>query len=248
MLRPNGPNPHTTRRSPRPDNRSQRPRGPPPNQRAKDIEAARRRTLELYHFPDPDPSLNDWYTMPSIFISPLVTPRMAELRRDYQETAWYHGKFTDAQSPSTGSEELQEVYDRVATLYQERLLYIHSCAKKRAGLWTCFYQELHKSDGYRNDDFIAACNTTLRFHEHDYVWRKLDFVTEIYALLETHDPASAHMVLRDLEEMWPWTKADFTMRLTDLVANYDAVPLANHHVNREVSALDAWDLMDNADW
>jgi hypothetical protein len=244
MLCPNGPNPYTTRQ----DNRSQRPRRPPPNQRAKDIEAARRRTRELYHVPDPDHSLNGWYTTPSTSINPLVTPRMAELCRDYEQTMRHHERFTAAKSSSTGDEELQEVYERVATLYKERVSYIHLCGMGRAGLWTYFFEELHKSDGYRNDDFIAACNTTLRFHEHDYVWRKLDFVTEIYALLESHDPASAQMVLRNLEEMWPWTKLDFTMRLTHLVANYDAAPLANHHVNRDVSALDAWDNMDNADW
>jgi hypothetical protein len=82
---------------------------------------------------------------------------------------------------------------------------------------------------------VAACESTLAFLERDYICRKLDFDTEIYALLEGCDEQSAEMVRGDLEHLWPWTKADFIMRLTSLVADYDRVQLAHQAFVGEVS-------------
>jgi hypothetical protein len=100
----------------------------------------------------------------------------------------------------------------------------------------CWIDELARSDENTNPDFVAACESTLAFLEVDYVCRKLDFETEIYALVESWDAQSAEMVRRDLKELWPWMKADFVMRLKTLVVDYEGVELANHTFVREGSS------------
>jgi hypothetical protein len=128
---------------------------------------------------------------------------------------------------------LEELYTRVLKLYDERLSYVHFAGKARLTLWAQWYEECIKSDGMRNEAFIAACESTISFHENDYVARKLDFVTEIYALLERCDGGNAEMVVRDLETMWPWTSGEFATRLREFVVVYDMVGLADRNVVRQ---------------
>jgi hypothetical protein len=160
---------------------------------------------------------------------------MFDIHKDYEKTLSHHGMFTNMKIESKADEVLGEVYTRVVGLYEERLTYIHACGMDIAALLACWIEECGKTDEYRNADFVAACESTLAFLERDYICRKLYFDTEIYALLEGCDEQSAEMVRGDLEHLWPWTKADFIMRLTSLVADYDRVELAHQAFVREVS-------------
>jgi hypothetical protein len=125
------------------------------------------------------------------------------------------------------------MYTRVVSLHGERLTYIHFAGVARLALWAQWYEECGKAAGIRNEALIAACESTISFHEHDYVCRKLEFVTEMYALLESHNAVHAKMVTRDLEAMWAWTKGDFIMRLMQFVVGSDKVEVANCDVVRE---------------
>jgi hypothetical protein len=160
---------------------------------------------------------------------------MLDIDKDYEKTLSRHGTFINMKIEFKSDEVLGEVYTRVVGLYEERLTYIHACGMEIAALLACWIQECGKTDNYRNADFVAACESTLAFLEKDYICRKLEFDTEIYALVESCDEQSAEMVRGDLEDLWPWTKADFVMRLTNLVADYERVELAHQAFVREVS-------------
>jgi hypothetical protein len=213
---------------------SSRMRPRPPTQGEKNIEAARRHLCELYHQPPAIPELSNWYTLGCSH--PYIAARVQDLYTDYSQTSQHHGVFYVAKLrlllTPTGH-PLEEIYTRVLKLYDERLTYIHCAGIARVTLWVEWHEDCVKSDALRNEAFIAACESTLSFHEQDYVHRKLEFITEVYALLETCDAGNASRVVRDLEAMWPWTKGDFIMRLTQCVVGYDRVKLADLDVVRE---------------
>ncbi|KAF2030484.1 hypothetical protein EK21DRAFT_65261, partial [Setomelanomma holmii] len=99
------------------------------------------------------------------------------------------------------------------TLYVERVEYIQDAGATRIRLWSEWYDACLKVDRGRNDKFVEACVSTIVFVEEDYIKRKLDFVTEVYALLEMDDPVLANQILNDLEILWTWKKDEFILKL-----------------------------------
>jgi len=61
------------------------------------------------------------------------------------------------------------------------------------------------------------------FMEDDYLHRKLDFVTEVYALLEKQDGVLAKMVMDDLIVLVPALTTTFVFRLENFVVGYEKV-------------------------
>lgn len=62
--------------------------------------------------------------------------------------------------------------------------------------------------------------------------RKLDFVAEVYALLERLDPVNAKIVLKELVEMLPWTKGTFVGKLERESVGYEEVDRASARIIR----------------
>lgn len=214
---------------------------PPPPQNIKDIEVASRRAREAYHLPD------NVYLI--AFDSPCVDPRIArqmrELYADRDQTQRHYEIFFSAKSNIQPTEfdgdrlpldnrvcELDAMYGRLMKLYESNLLNIQEMGTKRISLWTQWYQEITKPDGARNDVFTAACISTLHFLVEDFQKRKLDFVTEVYALLEKRDPERAKMVLDDLQAIWPWAQINQIKFLEEYTVDYSHIPRRKHHVVR----------------
>jgi hypothetical protein len=207
------------------------------------IAAAWEQTRGNYHLPVVPKSLLNWALIPRS--EPYIAAWLQSLRSDNEQTIKHYSTFYVARlllpkieynaagAPlNEGVCKLDEIYVRILKLYDERLVYIRAMGMIRLGLWARWYQERIKFGQSRNEALIAACESTINFQEDDYVTRKLDFVEELYFLLETHDPKHAKMVLDDLEAVWPWTKDTFVMRLQNYVVDYSNVKLANHTVVR----------------
>ncbi|KAH7086037.1 hypothetical protein BKA63DRAFT_399735 [Paraphoma chrysanthemicola] len=199
-----------------------------------DIEAARQRTLETYHVGLSKAKFGHWsfITLPD----PHIMERLQDLYKDHKQTirqnseifvaglqfdTWEHTGVNEPRSGSPSSPN--NIFHRILALYSQRLNYIQDAGAERMGLWSEWSAECKKPDQSRNGAFIEACEATIVFMEEDYIKRKLDFTNEVYALIEKHDPSRAKKILDDLEELWPWTKADFIMRLETFVAGYDGV-------------------------
>jgi hypothetical protein len=207
------------------------------------IAAAWKQTRFNYHIPVVPSSLNHWAAIPCS--EPYIAARVQSLQSDNEQTIRHYNTFYVARLLLPKVEhnaaglalnedvcKLDEIYVRVLKLYKERLAYIHAMGMNRFGLWARWFHERAKFGPLRNEALIAACESTINFEEDDYVARKLDFVEELYFLLETHDPTHAQMVLNDLEAVWPWTKDTFIMRLQNYVVDYSNVKLANHNIVR----------------
>ncbi|KAF2127978.1 hypothetical protein P153DRAFT_294200 [Dothidotthia symphoricarpi CBS 119687] len=185
-----------------------------PSAAQKAIEALRRQTLSRYHAPAPTNAFKNWHVGEIAYYA-------QDLYTDYDQTSRQEGslfiamlKFPTPKLDHTHdvveSEHtaLEDVYYRVLRLYDERRKYIHEQGARRLGLW---------ADWYREGDTgkVAAIESTISFMQRDYVQRKLEFVGEVYAMLEEWDLVRAKTVLDDLMQMWPWTKRDFARRLQD---------------------------------
>jgi hypothetical protein len=213
-----------------------RPRRPPPTWAVKEIEAARRRTWELYHLPSPTNQLEYWYL--DVILDPYIAPRVKDLYDDREQTTRQQGAFfgalMTAKKPTIRDHnipmpvdpepsDLEVMYTRILALYDARQLHIQQSAVQRLGLWSDWWQEHRKPYYPKNVAFIAACEATITFMEDDYIKRKVDFVTEVYAVLEKSDKERAKRVLDDLGEMWPWLREDFCRRLEGFVVAYDGL-------------------------
>lgn len=218
---------------------------PPPTQWEKDVEAARRRTLEQYHNTFYSPSFDKWYLNEPQ--DPYIAARVKDLYVDNRQTTRQYGVFYAASLALPGGQPdqdesltptphrlpdtrtaldttaLGDLYDRILDLYKERCAYIHGAAIHRLVAWNGWYQENASFGVVRNDQKIAACESTLAFMEDDYIKRKVDFVIEVYALLEDHDGPRAAAVLAELGETYPWLGGDFTSVVENYVIDYGAV-------------------------
>ncbi|KAH7086557.1 hypothetical protein FB567DRAFT_444667 [Paraphoma chrysanthemicola] len=198
------------------------------------IEAARQRTLQTYHVGFSKAKFGHWssITLPE----PHIMERLQDLYKDLNQTNrqnsdWFVAKsqfdtreHTGVNEPRSGSPSSpNNIFDCILPLYSQRLDYMQDAGAERMGLWSEWSAECRKPDQFRNGAFLEACESTIVFMEEDYIKRKLDFTNEVYALLEKHDPPRAKKILDDLEALWPWTKADFIMRLETFVAGYDGV-------------------------
>jgi hypothetical protein len=219
------------------------PPSPGPTPRELEIEATCRRTWDNYYYPVDMSILADWASTPCF--DPYITARLQTLYADLEQTKKHHGIFYVAKlklpsikynADGLPTNEylctLSETYSRILLLYDARLVYIQAMGQIRTSIWAQWYQERSKSARWRNQALIAAYQSTLEFHEDDYVRRKMEFVTELYALLQKCDLVHASMVLDDLGALWPWTKREFIKRLETVVVDFDKVRLANHIVVR----------------
>ncbi len=210
----------------------------PPTQAEKDIEVARRRTRALYHAPPPGPhpELESWYL--DYVTDPIIGPRVKDLYRDREQTNRQQALFLEKKwqnmQPFVYDDNVmwtdreptakEYLYDRVLSLYDARQTLMQREAVKRLSMWTLWYAEKIKAEPARNEAFVRACESTLAFLEDDYLKRKVDFVTEIYALLDqAGDKQRAMMVVDDLAALFPWLKQDFCARLVRCVVAYDGL-------------------------
>jgi hypothetical protein len=210
-------------------------RNPPPTAGEKDIETARRRTWANYHSTSADQQFSNWYLEKvqdqhvAERLQDLYTDRnntnkqnqaifVANMYRPSPGALYSHEKYLETlQSP------ISETYVRVLTLYDERMAYIKEVAVERISLWSEWYKECQRHDEVRNDAFIAACESTIKFMEDDYRGRLVDFATEVYALLVEHDGVCAKMVLEDLVAVLPVGERVAVVRLEDWVVGYEGV-------------------------
>lgn len=203
---------------------------PPPTPQEKAIEAARRRTRELYHITAPTDQLDNWYIDP--VQDPHIAPRVQDLYDDRDQTNRQQGALFVANLKLAKSDynidthneahhDREITYTRALKLYDTRLEYIQEECIKRLSIWSDWFQERRKPYYRRNDELIAACESTISYMEDDYTKRKVDFVIEVYAALERHDPVQAKAVLDDLGNMCPWLKEEFITRLEHYVVGYD---------------------------
>jgi hypothetical protein len=131
------------------------------------------------------------------------------------------------------ADALTEIYGRAMKLCEERLAYIDEQGTLRTTLLSTWYDARTKPLHSRNEELIVRIEGTIDSLEEDYMNRKLDFVTELYALLEEQDGANAKVVLVDLGDMWEWTKPDFVGRMEDMEVEYGMVRRANYDVKRD---------------
>lgn len=170
---------------------------PPPAEAAKAIEASRRRTRELYRCPTPTHSFKTWHVEEHV-------PYALDLYNDFEQTIRQKGSLCCAKlelshcQNNAGKTALEEIYNRAMKLYDERITYIHEQGVARFTLYSQWQR-----DG-SDEQHVSAVKSTAEFMEADFVQRKWEFVTEVYALLEKWDLTRAKTVLRDLEDMWPW--------------------------------------------
>ncbi|CAO2657954.1 Nn.00g072140.m01.CDS01 [Neocucurbitaria sp. VM-36] len=206
---------------------------PPPTPGEKDIEAARRRAWNLYHSPTLKDVLKNWYI--DTIMDPQIATRVKDLYEDREQTDRQQGSLFVAKmklpvptsNDSTALREkrhdMKSVYVRVLKLYDARLKWIHDSGVTRLSIWSDWFQEHHKPTIHLNDHLLAAFESTLSFLEDDYLRRKLDFVTEVYAVLEKHDLVRARTVLADLDNMYPSLETDFILRVKNFVVGYDGL-------------------------
>ncbi|KAF1943561.1 hypothetical protein EJ02DRAFT_433126 [Clathrospora elynae] len=200
----------------------------PPTRGEKDIECARRQARELYHIPSPTNQLDEWHH--EEIQDPYIANRVKELYDDREQTnrqqvAFFAAKWhvytppyrydDDNKLITFEPSDMQILYDRILSLYEARQRAIQDAGVLRLTTWSDWWQERQKPYSLRSDAFIAACESTLEFLEDDYIKRKVDFVTEVYAVLEKRDPPRAKVVLGDLAVLFPWLKSDFIARLED---------------------------------
>ncbi|KAF2820354.1 hypothetical protein CC86DRAFT_255477, partial [Ophiobolus disseminans] len=181
----------------------------------KDIETARRRTRESYHAVNADRRFATWY-LEAVQV-PYVAERLQSLYKDREQVTRQRNIIVQARANlsdpgTTECDEMQvddwhsllyETYRRVLTLYDERLVYIQEVAVTRVTLWSEWNHQNQKHGHTRKNRLIAACESTIVYMEDDYINRMLDFVTEVYALLEKHDMVHAKMVMDDVISLMP---------------------------------------------
>lgn len=116
------------------------------------------------------------------------------------------------------------VYGRILELYSARQNYIQEESVRRLSVWLDWYAERMKPKPLRDESVVAACQSTISFLEDDYLKRKVDFATEVYAVLDkAGDTKRAKKVVDDLVELFPWLKKDFCGRLMNSVVAYDGL-------------------------
>lgn len=208
------------------------------------IEFARRRSHDSYHSPE------------SIYLLPFFTPcfdpyiasRMQALYADHSQTQRHQNTFfavkyslaqqgstsddDDGLSPDNRASELPQIYDRVLNLYDNRSSHIQRAGAQRISLWSQSLHEQSKPAFARSDAFVAACTSPLAFLEEDHQKRKLEFVTEVYSLLEKRDPEHAEMVLGDLGQIWPGETINQVRVLREYVVDYAHVRVRRAFVRR----------------
>ena len=205
---------------------------PSPTLREKAIEVARRQTRELYHIPAAKNQLDNWHI--TQVQSSYIAPRVQDVYDDREQMKRQQSALVVANNNLTKSDhtidtlseahhDREIAYTRAMMLYETRLEYIHEEGIKRLSIWSDWFQEHRKPYYRRSDELIAACESTISYMEEDYTKRKVDFVTEVYAVLEKHDPVQAKVVLDDLGTMCPWLKEEFITRLENYVVGYDKV-------------------------
>lgn len=60
-----------------------------------------------------------------------------------------------------------------------------------------------KPEAERDEQLIAACESTLAFQQEDYQRVKMDWVVEVHDVLCEFEREVAHKVLDGVREMWP---------------------------------------------
>lgn len=206
------------------------------------IEAAPRLSCECYHVPE------------SVYLLPFSTPcfdpyiasHMHPLYTDRDQTQRHHTTFFFAKFRIPRQEvddnglpldndacELGQIYERLLKLYDNWAEYIQEAGAQRIKLWSQWFEECAKAPIVRSDGFVKACESTLAFLEEDHEKRKLDFVTEVYALLEKHDQENAKMVLDDLQAIWPGATINQVKVLEEYESDYAHVPKRKHFVHRK---------------
>ena len=203
---------------------------PPPTKAAQDIKATRRLTCENYRAPTFDEYLTDWHLRRNSWI----TERLQIFYADRSQTVKQQRKIIHAQvclhRRRQLSSPLEETYARIITLYDERLRYIQEVGNMRFKM-ECEWGSLEiewgstakEPDHPRKEQTRSAFLSTITFMEHDYMARKLEFITEVYGLLVRHDAAMAGMIMDDLLELVPEANEMFVWKAMNLVVDYDGV-------------------------
>ncbi|KAJ4366229.1 hypothetical protein N0V83_007865 [Neocucurbitaria cava] len=228
---------------------------PPPTPGEKDIEAARRRAVNLYRTQAPTPDFDNWYINPPFRLDVFISSRVCDLYTDRgqsnrQQGALFVAKLNLPDAYLTADPVLKEeqltkymLYSRALDLYDARLKYIQEEGVKRLSVWSTWHaakQQMRASERSklvvtaaftaeeeRLEGRVAACESTLEWTEDDYCRRKMDFVGEVYALLEAcGDWARGKVLLDELGEMYEWLRMGaFRGRLEDgvVVVVYDGL-------------------------
>ncbi|KAL6706411.1 hypothetical protein ACN47E_005517 [Coniothyrium glycines] len=222
------------------------PPPPRPTQHAKAIETSRLQTLSTYYPPHSSSTHELWHLHPPRLAHQRT--RTQDLYTDRTQTNRQHGFLLAAKqllpvshrnatevhaSARTRTQALKAletkhvsaVYCRVETLYVERMRYIQECGVQRMSAWTdwAFEQQTQANWGDKTNSRMEACEATLDFLEDDYLKRKVEFVMEVYALLERVDPRLAELVLADLGDVYEWLRGAFSTTLRDFVVDHSHV-------------------------
>ncbi|CAG5138365.1 uncharacterized protein ALTATR162_LOCUS325 [Alternaria atra] len=202
------------------------------------------------NFPYPDPGatgktpsrveeLENWYL--NTVVDPSIAPHVADIhldgettnrqqvlfpdlkRKEFEPTVQPHYDENDVWINYHKPTDKECVYDRTLELYSARQNYIQEEGVRRLSVWLDWYAEKMKPEPLRDESVVAACQSTILFLKDDYLKRKVDFATEVYAVLDKGDTKSAKMVVDDLVELFPWLKKDFCGRLMNSVVAYDGL-------------------------
>jgi len=194
---------------------------------------AQRASRLHYHISSSTASFSNWHL--DRVLNPNIKKRIVDLYTDREQTIRQHSTFQAAKASATlivhyhGTDMVIDVpmtdaeilYTRILCLYDTRLKYIQQQGMRRLSTWADWWHEKQKPAPHCNEDVINACKSTLEFLEDDYVKRKVEFVTEIYTLLEVKDAGRAELVLRDLGDLFPWLKRDFITKPRDYTLVFD---------------------------
>ncbi|EFQ93437.1 hypothetical protein PTT_09221 [Pyrenophora teres f. teres 0-1] len=191
----------------------------------KQIDAARRQTRLDYHLPTSPPSFKSWFR--NRVIIPYISNQVEDLYNDCEQTLAQRQHFANALTAATSAttatstlppytdpallvnpppSDLETLYTRTILLYDVRLRYIQAEGARRMSTWADWWHETSKPAPHRNAAVANACTSTIAFLEDDYLKRKVEFVIEVYAVLERGDTAMAEAVLEDLGKLFPWLK------------------------------------------
>ncbi|CAA9967087.1 HET domain containing protein [Pyrenophora teres f. maculata] len=191
----------------------------------KQIDAARRQTRLDYHLPTSPPSFKSWYR--NRIIIPHISNQVEDLYNDCEQTLAQRQHFANALTAATSAttatstlppytdpamlvnpppSDLETLYTRTILLYDVRLRYIQAEGARRMSTWADWWHETSKPAPHCNAAVANACTRTIAFLEDDYLKRKVEFVIEVYAVLERGDTAMAEAVLEDLGKLFPWLK------------------------------------------
>ncbi|KAF2246428.1 hypothetical protein BU26DRAFT_520901, partial [Trematosphaeria pertusa] len=108
-------------------------------------------------------------------------------------------------------------------MYSHRLRELHEQGRKRMAVFWSWRKEMQNSVAKRSMEVIEACEATIAYLEDEFANRKIDFATELYAVLVERDRATADAVLDDLVRAFPWTKDAVVANLRDGVIDYSGL-------------------------